>query len=89
MGTGEHIIKCRLYGYRFALLTTDTLTQKSTLIFNGKRIALNNRLYDIYNEVGYLDVDKPDGYCFIYNNEKGYYVNRGGKIEGPYEYALD
>lgn len=87
METGEHIIKCRLDGYRFALLTTDTLTQKSTLIFNGKRIALNNRLYDIYNEVGYLDVDKPDGYGFIYNNEKGYYVNRGGKIEGPYEYA--
>lgn len=84
--TGEHIIQYATDGYKFALLTTDTLTKKNTLIFNGKRISLNNSYYS-FGFLAYINVNEKDGYIIIDKNDNGYYVNNGGKIEGPYEYA--
>ena len=83
--TGEYEIQCRLDGYRFALLTLDTITEKNTLVFNGRRIELTESAYEL-RDFG-IDVNKSDGYSFIYKKDNEYFVNKGGKIEGPYEYA--
>lgn len=85
--TGEHIIQYTTDGYKFALLTTDTLTnKKNTLIFNDKRISMNNNCFSL-GYLAYINVNEEDGYIIIDKKDNGYYVNNGGKIEGPYEYA--
>lgn len=84
----EHLIQCKLDEYRFAFVVTDTLTQKSTLIFNGKRIPLPwSRVTEssMADFIGYIDPTLPDGYVIKERDRDGYYVNRGGKREGPYE----
>lgn len=45
------------------------------------------------NRLGYIDVTSRDGYLFHFSikgsddNKYEYWVNRGGKMEGPYEYV--
>ncbi len=88
MACGEHhIIQHQLDRYRFAFLVKDTVTEKHTLIFNGKRIPLYGDWGYTLWSMGYLNVNEPDGYIIMDSDEKGYYVNRRGQKEGPYEWA--
>lgn len=84
----EHLIQCKLDGYRFAFVVTDTLTYKCAFVFNGKRIPLPWSRVDelsMADFIGYIDPTLPDGYVIKELDRDGYYVNRGGKREGPYE----
>lgn len=83
--TNEVMEECRLDGHRFALLVRDTLTGGGALVFNGKRVGSFDSFFDC--DLGDIDVNDPDGYGFIYADDKGYYVNKGGNREGPYEYV--
>lgn len=83
----EHLLNFRPDGDRYALLLRDTLNGKRSLIFNGKRIPLNRDCWSL-EELGYINIQEPDGYLILDRNEKGHFVNRGGKIEGPFEYAF-
>ena len=85
---GEYIVQYSLSGSKFALITYNPQTKKSTLVFNGKPIVASEKyLGDIYT-LGYINVDEPDGYVVKVWDGKDYYVNRGGKMEGPYEYVF-
>lgn len=85
---GEYIVQYSLSGSKFALITYNPQTKKSTLVFNGKPIVTSEKyLGDIYT-LGYINVDEPDGYVVKVWDGKDYYVNRGGKMEGPYEYVF-
>ena len=76
---GEYIVQYSLSGSKFALITYNPQTKKSTLVFNGKPIVTSEKyLGDIYT-LGYINVDEPDGYVVKVWDGKDYYVNRGGK----------
>lgn len=84
----EHFIQFHADGYRFALVTEDTTTLRNTLVFNGKRIPLpwsRVTALSMADLIGYIDPTLPDGYVIKERDRDGYYVNRGGKREGPYE----
>lgn len=87
LSTGEYIVQYRLEGSRFALLTYNPQTGNRTFVFNGKPIVSSPCLEDIY-DLGYIDVNTPDGYVINVRESEDYYVNRGGKMEGPYEYVF-
>lgn len=84
----EYLIQCKFDGYRFAFVVTDTLTDKCTFVFNSKRIPLPwSRVTELgmADFIGYIDPTLPDGYVIKEWDRDGYYVNKGGKREGPYE----
>lgn len=83
----EYFIQYQTDGYRFAMMTTDTVTSKKTLVFNGKRVPIPDDSWDICR-LGYINVNEPDGYMIVNKGKDGYYVDNGGNLEGPYEYVL-
>lgn len=85
---GEYIVQYSLSGSKFALITYNTQTKKSTLVFNGKPIVTSDKSLGNIYWLGYINVDEPDGYVVKVWDGKDYYVNRGGKMEGPYEYVF-
>lgn len=88
LSIGEYIVQYSLSGNKFALITYNPQTNKSTLVFNGKPVATFETCFvDIYM-LGYINVNEPDGYVVKVWDGKDCYVNRGGKMEGPYEYVF-
>lgn len=87
LSSGEYIVNYSLSGSKFALITYDAQAGVYKFIFNGKLVETFENMEFIYN-LGYIDVNKPDGYIIRTKRGDDYYVNRGGKLEGPYEYVF-
>jgi len=78
---------------KFAFILKDTLKNQWSFIFNGERIITtkfefsNDRYFgDLYNPV-YINPEEANGYVFCYIDDKNYYVNYKGIIDGPFDFA--
>ena len=85
----EYYISCKLEKNKFAAVVTDTIVKKDRFIFNGEVIFSNSDIgqadHNNSSEVLDFDLNKSNGYIYIYNQNDKWFVNIGGKVEGPFE----
>ncbi len=85
----EYYISCKLEKNKFAAVVTDTIVKEDRFIFNGEVIFSNSEIRSAQanNSSVVLDFDlnKSNGYIYKYKKSDKWFVNIGGKVEGPFE----
>ena len=85
----EYYISCKLEKNKFAAVVTDTIVKEDRFIFNGEVIFSNSEITSAQgNETSVVldfDLNKSNGYIYKYKKSDKWFVNIGGKVEGPFE----
>jgi len=84
--SSEFIVQQALNQNRFACVIQDTLNKIETFVFNGKVIFSKP---DVWNDIIDIDLSKENGYIYQYQSKNKFFVNVGGKIEGPFDEVTD
>lgn len=89
LNSNEYYISFKLEKNKFAAVVTDTLEKEDRFIFNGEVIFSNSAISSAQNNntsvVLDFDLNKPNGYIYKFKKSDKWFVNIGGKVEGPFE----
>ena len=81
----EYFVSQKLNQNRFTCIVCDTLKNRNTFVFNGKRVATaDDGGWCCWFDFKYLNVNEENGYIFSYWKAGKNYVNCKGFVSGVF-----